>query len=180
MRIFISLLVVGMALFSLPGKTAGRGGRVYADAGSSSVSGGSHLQELVLSGTEGGISFSGGNSLLSIKTMYGYFVVPRVEVAGEFGMLNSSGGGTEISLFAHGIYNFSDNYADAFFAFGAFGINSYSRKGSSTSNSGMKFGGGKRFPIWGNVGLLAKFWLQKDGSEDMVTHIFPLNFSILF
>jgi hypothetical protein len=177
MHKLITAILVSLAFFSI---------QVWAGRSGSSNSGGfsfvrsESTQELVLSATQGKISFAGGNSLMTVNGMYGYFFMPQVEGALELTFLNSSGGGTQMTLFFDGIYNFQADYINSFFAFGGFGINSYSGRNSSSSTSSMKFGGGKRLQMWGQVSLMPMIWMQKDGSADMTTNIMPLNFSLLF
>jgi hypothetical protein len=191
-KLFFSILL-GLTVFST-GVFAGKstGVRSVSNASSSSNSSNTNTSsgyssmrsdakhELVLSATQGLISFSGGNSSLDVRGMYGHFFVPQIEGAVELSLSNSSNGGTATIIFFDGIYNFQPEYSNAFFAFAGFGITSYSGRNNSSSTSGMKFGGGKRIQMWGPVSLMPMAWIQKDGSADAVTNIMPLNFTVLF
>jgi hypothetical protein len=169
----VSLVLVGLSVFSMQ-VWAGKSGSGPAFLRSD------NSQELGLSATQGKISFSGGSSTLMVNGMYGYFFMPHIEGALELQFTNSSGGGNMMTLFLNGIYNFQADYSNSYFAFVGLGINSYSGKSNSSSNSGLKFGGGKRLQMWGPISLMPMAWMQKDGSADMVTNIMPLNFSMIF
>jgi hypothetical protein len=158
--------------------------KITSVSAAKSSSGGSFLssqntQELVLTDAKGLVSFSGGNTNITLHAMYGYFFMPHVEGAVEFNLENRPGLNS-VTVFIDGIYNFQSDYNNAFFILGGFGLNSVSSRGSSSSTSSMKFGGGKRIQMWGPVSLMPIAWIQKDGSADMVTNIMPINFSILF
>ena len=95
-----------------------------------------------------------------------------------------SGGASEtlLTLVALGVYNFDTSFKQSFFVQGGLGIFPV-RKDPGTgheSKFGLLIGGGKRFPIWGNVNYIPTASLVKKGDLDFGFNIQFLNFSIMF
>ncbi len=106
--------------------------------------------------------------------------------AGGMARINSTSGGgsneTLLTLVALGVYNFDTNFKQAFFVQGGFGIYPVWKnyKTGHESKFGFTIGGGKRFPIWGNVNYIPTASLTKQGDLDIGFDIEFLNFSIMF
>jgi hypothetical protein len=104
---------------------------------------------------------------------------------GVLANINSTSGGTSetlLTLVALGIYNFDTSFKQAFFAQGGLGIYPVAKDNAPgyESKFGFLIGGGKRFPIWGNVNYIPTVSLVKKGDLDFGFDIEFLNFSLMF
>lgn len=95
-----------------------------------------------------------------------------------------SGGNSEtlLTLVGLGVYNFDTNFKQSFFVQGGLGVYPVLKDNSADHESKIGFlvGGGKRFPIWGNVNYIPTASLVKKGDLDIGFDIEFLNFSIMF
>lgn len=140
-------------------------------------------QEVILSSTIGGVMMTNNVTNLNLHGAYGYFMQPKVEGILDFSFTSISGSGsstTTMSLIFEGLYHFQDDYHTSYFALLGLGFGSTSTKANSTSGLAFRVGGGKRIPVWANVGLMPVAYFEKIGNADMSTNVIPLNFSILF
>lgn len=89
---------------------------------------------------------------------------------------------TQLTLVALGVYNFDTTFKDAFFVQGGLGIYPVLKDDLSGHESkfGFMIGGGKRFPLWGNVNYIPSASLVKRGDIDFAFDIQFLNFSVMF
>ncbi len=89
---------------------------------------------------------------------------------------------TLLTLVALGVYNFDTTFKDAFFAQGGLGIYPVIKDNGTGHESkfGLMIGGGKRFPLWGNVNYIPSASLVKRGDLDIGFDIEFLNFSVMF
>jgi len=104
-------------------------------------------------------------------------------VMAQFQSTNMSGTSeTLMTLVGMGVYNFDTNFKQSFFVQGGLGIYPVLKELSSEHESKFGFfvGGGKRFPIWGNVNYIPTASLVKKGDLDFGFNIQFLNFSIMF
>jgi hypothetical protein len=89
---------------------------------------------------------------------------------------------TLMTLVGMGVYNFDTNFKQSFFAQGGLGLYPVLKELSAEHESKFGFfvGGGKRFPIWGNVNYIPTASLVKKGDLDIGFDVEFLNFSIMF
>jgi hypothetical protein len=105
--------------------------------------------------------------------------------AGALAEIQSISGGnseTLLTLVALGVYNFDTSFKQSFFVQGGLGIYPVRKDNSLDHESkfGFLVGGGKRFPIWGNVNYIPTASLVKKGDLDIGFDIEFLNFSLMF
>lgn len=105
--------------------------------------------------------------------------------AGALARIRSiSGGGSEtlLTLQALGVYNFDPSFKQSFFVQGAFGIVPVEKETGPGHESkfGFMVGGGKRFPLWGDVNYIPTASIVKNGDLDIGFDIEFLNFSLMF
>lgn len=118
----------------------------------------------------------GGNYLRTINS--------NVQAGAQAQIASYSGGNSEtlLTLVALGVYNFDTTFKDAFFVQGGLGIYPVMKDDGSGHESkfGFLVGGGKRFPLWGNVNYIPTASLVKRGDLDIGFDIEFLNFSVMF
>lgn len=118
----------------------------------------------------------GGNYLRTINS--------NIQAGAQAQIQSYSGGNSEtlLTLVALGVYNFDTTFKDAFFAQGGLGIYPVIKDDGSGHESkfGFMIGGGKRFPLWGNVNYIPSASLVKRGDLDIGFDIQFLNFSVMF
>jgi hypothetical protein len=118
----------------------------------------------------------GGNYLRTINS--------NVQAGAQAQIQSLSGGNSEtlLTLVALGVYNFDTTFKDAFFVQGGLGIYPVWKDDGSGHESkfGFMIGGGKRFPLWGNVNYIPSASLVKRGDLDIGFDVQFLNFSIMF
>lgn len=120
----------------------------------------------------------------SIGANYLRTINANVQAGAQAQIQSYSGGRSEtlLTLVALGVYNFDTTFKDAFFAQGGLGIYPVLKDDGSgyESKFGFMIGGGKRFPLWGNVNYIPSASLVKRGDIDFAFDIQFLNFSVMF
>lgn len=156
---------------------------------SSSVSFGTE-NELITNGTYGKILTGkackncDSETNTDISATYLRTITANIQ-GGVLANINSISGGTSetlLTLVALGVYNFDTSFKQAFFAQAGLGIYPVLKDNAPGHESkfGFLIGGGKRFPIWGNVNYIPTVSLVKKGDLDFGFDIEFLNFSLMF
>lgn len=172
---------------------------VHAQYGSRNYSGSSTYTSSVAFGTQNEIitNFTSGSLLsgkqckncdsttvINVQAEYLRTVTAEVQAGALAEIQSTSGGNSEtlLTLVAMGVYNFDTNFKQAFFVQGGLGIYPVPKENASGHESkfGFLIGGGKRFPLWGNVNYIPTASLVKKGDLDIGFDIEFLNFSIMF
>lgn len=122
---------------------------------------------------------------ITVRAMYLRTFSGNVQIGAQAGLESVSGDNSEtlLTLVGMGVYNFDTNFKEAFFVQGGLGIYPVLKddgSGDHESKFGFLVGGGKRFPIWGNVNYIPTASLVKKGDLDIGFDIEFLNFSIMF
>lgn len=121
---------------------------------------------------------------INVQAEYLRTVTAEVQAGALAGIQSISGGNSEtlLTLVAMGVYNFDTNFKQAFFVQGGLGIYPVLKENAPGHESkfGFLVGGGKRFPLWGNVNYIPTASLVKKGDLDIGFDIEFLNFSIMF
>lgn len=89
---------------------------------------------------------------------------------------------TLFTLVALGVYNFENDFKNAFFVQGGIGIYPVLKPfpNGYESKLGIMIGAGKRFPIWDRINYIPSISLLKKGDLDVGFDVEFLNFSIMF
>lgn len=124
-------------------------------------------------------------TVITIAGGYLRTVNANVQAGAQAQIQSYSGGGdseTLLTLVGLGVYNFDTNFKQSFFVQGGLGIYPVLKSDGTGHESkfGFLVGGGKRFPIWGNVNYIPTASLVKKGDLDIGFDIQFLNFSIMF
>jgi hypothetical protein len=121
---------------------------------------------------------------ISIGANYLRTINANIQAGAQAKIESISGGNSEtlLTLVALGVYNFDTTFKDAFFAQGGFGIYPVPKENAPGHESkfGFMIGGGKRFPLWGNVNYIPSASLVKRGDLDIGFDIEFMNFSVMF
>ena len=161
-------------------ETRGGGKRPMTFAPSSSYqmpAGPSH--EVKMDATEAHFVSAGSMTVLTASASYFMYVYPKIQAGGIASFNSVSGGGvtgTTITAVATGIYNLEEHLDNSIYFMAGLGL----QNASSSTNFGFLLGGGKRFPIWGNLLYDPKATYAKFGSGDGILTITPLAISIMY
>lgn len=166
-----------------------RGGYYSGSSYGSSVSFGNE-NEIITNFTHGSLvtgkvtKDSPNYTTITISGAYLRTVNANVQAGAQAQIQSISGGNSEtlLTLVGLGVYNFDTNFKQSFFVQGGLGIYPLLKEDGSGHESkfGFLIGGGKRFPIWGNVNYIPTASLVKKGDLDIGFDIQFLNFSIMF
>lgn len=121
---------------------------------------------------------------ITLKGAYLRTLNSQVQAGALAGIQSISGGNSEtlLTLQALGVYNFDPSFKQSFFVQGAFGIVPVLKEDlrGHESKFGFMVGGGKRFPLWGEVSYIPTASIVKNGDLDIGFDIEFLNFSLMF
>lgn len=121
---------------------------------------------------------------ITVNGMYLRSINSEWQAGAQAGIEITGGGDSEtlLTLVGLGVYNFDTNFKQAFFVIGGLGLYPVPKEGAPGHESkfGFTIGGGKRFPLWGNVNYIPTVSMVKKGDLDIGFDIEFLNFSIMF